>query len=452
MHADVEVEGDTLEVNNVVACQACHGAVESFEDFIARADYDGDGEVESAQEEVHGLLENVAVLLPPYGENEVDIRDTTMTAFQKKALWNYLAAEEDGSLGMHNHQFTVALLQVTEDALNNGILAAGEIASVMDVPNDQGKQVQVEWSRFGGDGTSDTPLQMYHVWLKVEANSKTAPTYGSLHSVPVEELSTSVTLDYAGELWTVVASQPAASLDMYAAIAPTLYDSTAEGIVYSHFMVSGHTADAQVYVTTAPDSGYSVDNLAPRAPSNVASRTGSYGVVPEWDEAIDADFNFFTVYRGTEPGFAIEAGEKMRNVESPRYSDVTVDIGETYYYKVTATDFNGNEGLPSVEVTSGVVTDVEASGAMPTVFALHPNYPNPFNPSTIVTYDVPAQSTVSIMLYDVTGRLIDVLAEGSVPAGSHTVTVDATGLPSGLYIVRMVTDDGVFERTITLLR
>jgi hypothetical protein len=456
MNADLIDGTDTTSADNVVACLDCHDpTMTSFDDMMAREDYDGDGEVGTAQEEVHGLLHNVAILIPPLGEDEVDGRDTSLTVLHKKGLWNYFFVEEDGSFGMHNYQFSVALLQLTEEALTYGVLDASSIASITDVPNDQGKQVEVQWGRFGGDGVSDEPVQMYHVWRKVEAASaaKEKPTFASLRSVPATiNVASSASVAYNGDVWTQVASQPAASMDMYSAIAPTLFDSTAEGMHYSFFMVSGHTSDTQVYVSTAPDSGYSVDNLAPLAPANVAARTISYAVLLNWDDPVDADFNFFTVYRSTQSDFDLESGELIKNVTSPRYGDETIAVGETYFYKIVATDFSGNVSVPSIEVTSGVVTSVEATGAIPEVFALHPNYPNPFNPSTIVTYDVPVTSEVAVVLYDVVGRAINVLVKGTVAAGSHTVTVEAGHLPSGLYFVRMVTPDGIYERTITLLR
>ena len=57
--------------------------------------------------------------------------------------------------------------------------------------------------------------------------------------------------------------------DVYSTVVPTLFDSTKAGIKWSVFMVSGLTAIPAVYAVTAPDSGYSIDNLAPAAPGNV---------------------------------------------------------------------------------------------------------------------------------------------------------------------------------------
>lgn len=455
MHTTEVIDGEEITVDNVAACRNCHiPDMESFDDMLARADHDGDGETEPVQEEVHGLLEHVAVLLPPFGEAEVDIRDTTMTDLQKKALWNYLLIEEDGSFGVHNFQFAVAVLQLTEEALNYGVLSPGEIVSVTDVPNDQGKQVEVQWTRFGGDGVSDQPIQTYYVWRKSEAtSSKDRPLYGSLRAIPAEGLASSATLAYNGDVWTQVASQPAAGLDIYSAIAPTLYDSTADdGVRLTDFMVSGHTSDSQVYVTSAPASGYSVDNLAPRAPSNLVSKVGRSWINLTWDEPVDPDFDYFVVYRGTEPGFDPDVVGPRRAVTSPQMSDQQIQVGMTYYYRVAAVDFSGNRSEFSDETTPNVVTGLEEAGGVPEEFALHPAYPNPFNPSTHIRYDVPASSRVSIALYNIVGQVTDVLVNGTVPAGSHTVTIDAGGLPSGLYIVRMETSEGVFERTITLLR
>lgn len=101
------------------ACTNCHGPKNSFEDFEAVTDYDGDGTVESIQSEVEGLLTNIRILLPPTGTDSVDyaligtMNDLTI----KKAYWNYLLITNDGSNGMHNSKFAFDVLLKTEVAL-----------------------------------------------------------------------------------------------------------------------------------------------------------------------------------------------------------------------------------------------------------------------------------------------------------------------------------------------
>jgi len=69
----------------------------------------------------------------------------------------------------------------------------------------------------------------------------------------------------------------------------------------------------------------------------------------------------------------------------------------------------------------------------PTAFSLEKNYPNPFNPSTTIRYQLPAQVQVTLSVFDVSGRLISVLENGMKPAGFHQVEFNAAGLSSGIY-------------------
>jgi uncharacterized delta-60 repeat protein len=81
----------------------------------------------------------------------------------------------------------------------------------------------------------------------------------------------------------------------------------------------------------------------------------------------------------------------------------------------------------------------------PTNYELHPAYPNPFNPSTNITYFLPEAADVTLSIFDVHGRLVDQLVNGHRKSGRHDVTFDASGIPSGIYFYRLSTHD--FERT-----
>jgi hypothetical protein len=102
-------------------------------------------------------------------------------------------------------------------------------------------------------------------------------------------------------------------------------------------------------------------------------------------------------------------------------------------------------------VVASVATGNDALG-LPTEFALHPNYPNPFNPTTTVSFDVPTASEVSIVAYDLLGRQVSLILEATRPAGRHEVRIDASGWTSGLYMVRMKAGGRVFERSILLTK
>ncbi len=89
---------------------------------------------------------------------------------------------------------------------------------------------------------------------------------------------------------------------------------------------------------------------------------------------------------------------------------------------------------------------------LPASFALLPNHPNPFNPATIIRYDLPAPTWVRITVVDVADRRLATLVERPEPAGSHGLRWDASGLASGVYFCRLEAGSYVETRTMTLLR
>jgi hypothetical protein len=73
----------------------------------------------------------------------------------------------------------------------------------------------------------------------------------------------------------------------------------------------------------------------------------------------------------------------------------------------------------------------------PGEFGLEQNYPNPFNPLTVVRGEWPVAGDVKLVVYDMLGREVAVLANGRYPAGRYTFTFDAAGLASGMYFCRL---------------
>ncbi|NUQ81863.1 MAG: VCBS repeat-containing protein [Bacteroidetes bacterium] len=88
----------------------------------------------------------------------------------------------------------------------------------------------------------------------------------------------------------------------------------------------------------------------------------------------------------------------------------------------------------------------------PSVFALEQNYPNPFNPVTVISYQLPVKSKVSLKVYDVTGRLITTLVDGQVEAGFHSVTFNAAGLATGVYLYQIEAGSFRSVRKLTLVK
>ncbi|HTY35714.1 MAG TPA: aryl-sulfate sulfotransferase, partial [Bacteroidota bacterium] len=91
-------------------------------------------------------------------------------------------------------------------------------------------------------------------------------------------------------------------------------------------------------------------------------------------------------------------------------------------------------------------------GALPVRFELSQNYPNPFNPSTKIRFSLPEQADISLQVFDVLGRKVATLAQGSRAAGTYTVQFDASQFASGAYYCVLLAGGVKITRTMTLLR
>ena len=100
--------------------------------------------------------------------------------------------------------------------------------------------------------------------------------------------------------------------------------------------------------------------------------------------------------------------------------------------------------------------DVEDS-TIPSDFALHGNYPNPFNPTTQIRFDLPNKNDVKINIYNMLGQKVKVFSMPNTPAGTHTITWNATNqsgqpLSAGVYLYQMIAEDFVKTRKMILLK
>lgn len=449
------------DVDNVTVCQPCHGGITTFEDIMAQEDYDGNGVIGTTAEELQGLLDSVAVLLPPLGSTEV-IVTPAYNSLQLATAYNYLFVEEDGSHGVHNYQFSINLLKLTREALNYGVLNAGQILDISDIPNDQGKQVRIMWERFGGDGIGPNPVQYYALWRRIDDlpvdGVEQKPIIISLTELPSDptQINIESMLQMDGDMWDFVGSVPATGMMQYSTIAPTLFDSTASGgMHWSVFFISGHTAIPTIFASSQPDSGYSIDNLAPTAPTNLAGSVTVPDVLLSWDEPVDEDFNYFAVYRGTTPGFPTTTPLATTTVNS--YLDQNVAPNTTYYYKITAFDFSGNESEHSNEINVTVTSIGDQSLNIPTEFVLEQNYPNPFNPNTQIRYGIPKEGEVTLVIYDMLGKHIRTLASGKSSIGYHTVVWDGKdqngkAVGTGVYVYRLKGESVNITKKMLLLK
>lgn len=83
---------------------------------------------------------------------------------------------------------------------------------------------------------------------------------------------------------------------------------------------------------------------------------------------------------------------------------------------------------------------------------LNPNYPNPFNPTTTISYELNRDTRVKLTVWNIVGQKVATLVDGIVEAGEHTETWNATDMPSGIYIAQLEVEGNVFIRKMTLIK
>jgi len=455
-------EATGTEYDNVTPCEGCHGELSSFDGVKADLDHDGDGVVEGVQSEVKGLLTQLAMLLPPYNEDAVSVT-SSYSSSELKAAFNYLAVYQDGSFGVHNAAYAFGLLKASIASLTTGDIGAGQIISVSDVSNDQGKQVLVKWMRFPGDGTGDPKIVKYGVWRKEEAAMAKTSDGSAVKVADLEEMFSNISTAQGlrfkvadGEVWEFLREVPAAAMEYYSAVVPTLFDSTiTNGQHLSYFIVSGHGSN-DIVVKSESVSGYSVDNLAPEAPVSLAFSFENGNVVLKWSDPVDEDFKFFAIHRSASAGFTPGENTLAGTSVSSIFEDTEISAGGTFYYKVTAYDFSGNQGAFSAELAVAV-TSVNDGGLAPDKYGLAQNYPNPFNPQTIIGYQLPASSSVKLTIYNVLGQEIRTLVNTVESAGYKSIIWDGRDnsgrvVTPGVYIYKLQAGNFTAIRKMILLK
>lgn len=160
--------------------------------------------------------------------------------------------------------------------------------------------------------------------------------------------------------------------------------------------------------------------------------------MPRAQHSILSILVFLLAFYGTaRAGFDLSTVASSDRVADSKY--ILVSNGEIK----TFDDTNLSALLSSTTGTTMLVervksaTGVSSTDRIPDHFALQQNFPNPFNMSTKIVYSVPAQAVVSLKVYDMLGREVAVLVNGSVTAGRHTVDFHNASIASGTYFYRL---------------
>jgi leucyl aminopeptidase len=176
------------------------------------------------------------------------------------------------------------------------------------------------------------------------------------------------------------------------------------------------SAMARTYTTLVP------------VPSTVnASRSDSYSF---WMHGYPAVFHY----------------ERGNNRTYHTVNDILDSLDVSYVAEITQT------GLATAVNVDAGVEPPPPPPSLPVAVTLYQNFPNPFNPSTVIAFELPESRWVTLAIFDLLGREVASLVDGWTEAGSHTVRLGANGLASGVYLYRLTAGSATLTRRMVVVR
>ena len=205
------------------------------------------------------------------------------------------------------------------------------------------------------------------------------------------------------------------------------------------------------YTGSAPDLG--AYEWMIEAPENLQAYAQDSTVLIAWN-AVEQDLQFYRLERSTSATFNENVVENFLTTNT--FTDTDVEWDTEYFYRVSAnvgyyTDYSNTVSLTLESL------NIEFNSTVPESFALHQNFPNPFNPVTTLSYQLPKEGYVQVTIYDMAGRLVNNLVDEKQSAGYKTTKWNATnnnGQPvsAGVYVYTVSTRDLKQSRKMLFLK
>jgi hypothetical protein len=191
------------------------------------------------------------------------------------------------------------------------------------------------------------------------------------------------------------------------------------------------------------------DNPADSANANISSANGYQAMTTtSVGGGVAIGLNILTFNTSGFYGFVgsttpYKLGRIRFNITTPFYSDTMhFRNSPTVYPTVIYDSLTALVYGTTYSTTDPTITGVTGNiTTIPTEYQLYQNYPNPFNPVTSIKYDVPKTGLVKIKVYDLTGKLVDVLVNGEMEAGAYEVNFNGMNYASGVYFYRFESAD-----------
>ncbi len=193
---------------------------------------------------------------------------------------------------------------------------------------------------------------------------------------------------------------------------------------------------------------HSIDDLSlPVELSSFTAEPGDGEVTLEWVTESETNNLGFNIYRNlSENGSYTKVNDKLIKGSGNStfqnfyfFKDVDLSNGVAYWYKLEDVSFEGRT------IMYGPVIVIPTAKPMPERYALYQNYPNPFNAETVIRYALPKNGHVRLLIFDIMGRKVDVLVDGDMSSGYHSISWNSRNLASNIYVYQLEVDGRVTE-------
>jgi hypothetical protein len=183
------------------------------------------------------------------------------------------------------------------------------------------------------------------------------------------------------------------------------------------------------------------------------------GIHLEFTTANEGNTSLFEIWRGRSKDgpFAhvadLQAGDHDIGGGGYSYLDKKVEWEKTYWYYLVDVDVTGvrTEHRDRIVPVTMVQLPPTTKPVPGHVYAMSA-YPNPFNPSTTISFTIPEAGNVKVLVYDVSGRVIAMLTNYSFDAGTHSVQFDGSNLATGMYLAKIESNGFVATQKLMLVR
>jgi hypothetical protein len=329
----------------------------------------------------------------------------------------------------------------TSAVLVSEIAPTTQTSAVMLNSNAAGTTLTISWTNGNGANRA--------VFMKETAGAITNPSDGTTYTASADWTSKGTQLGTSGYYCIYNGTGTSVSVtgttpNTYYVAQAFEYNGTGSGTLYNNSTATGNPSNTTSLPVELTTFAATVVNNAAMLAWNTATEVNNYGFEVERRIVDNQNLSLPAPNRGGlgwgSIGFV--AGNGTSNTEHIySYADANVSSG-TYAYRLKQIDNSG---------TFKYSSETEVTISIPKVLTLA-NYPNPFNPSTVISYSLPVTGSVSLKVYDVVGREVATLVNETKNAGSYTVIFEASKLSSGVYFSRLENNGSAQIKKLVLMK